>query len=168
MRTSHYTWGQVALHWLSALFIIWALVMGSYVALFNVSATFKAMIAALNVSLSMLFIPFFAVRTWLRIRHLRAHGHSPGERLAGWVHNLIYSVTGLVLATGVLMMNRPIEIFSWLTLPQPLLDPLWLQRFHVLHVGLNVLLAALVVLHVLAVVKHEWAGVRVLRRMKWG
>lgn len=165
MKPAHYTFTQVSLHWLSAAFILWALVMGFSVMLLDVSSAFKATIAGLNVSLSILFIPVFALRTWLRLRHLRAHGHRPGERLAGVIHNVIYAVTALVLLTGVLMMDRPIQVFSWVTLPQPILDPVWDHRFHTLHAACNALLGMLVALHVLAVVKHEAVGKRVLRRM---
>lgn len=165
MKPAHYTFTQIGLHWLSALFILWALVMGFSVMLLDVTPGFKATIAGLNVSLSILFIPVFALRTWLRLRHLRDHGHRPGERLAGVIHNVIYAVTALVLLTGVLMMDRPIQVFDWVTLPQPILDPVWDHRFHTLHAACNALLGMLVALHVLAVVKHEALGKPVLRRM---
>ena len=165
MASTRYSPAQIVLHWLSAAFIIWALVMGSSVMLLDVTPGFKATIAGLNVSLSILFIPIFAFRTWLRLGHVRQHGHRDGERLAGVIHNVIYAVTALVLLTGVLMMNRPIQVFDWVTLPQPILDPLWDHRFHTLHAGCNALLAMLVALHVLAVVKHQAAGTPVLRRM---
>ncbi|WAH58381.1 cytochrome b/b6 domain-containing protein [Pseudomonas silvicola] len=165
MASKIYSPAQVLLHWLSAAFILWALVMGFSVMLLDVTPGFKAAIAGLNVSLSILFIPVFALRTWLRLAHLRRYGHRPGEQLAGVIHNVIYAVTALVLLTGVLMMNRPIQVFDWLTLPQPILDPEWDHRFHTLHAGCNVLLGLLVALHVLAVVKHEAVGKPVLRRM---
>lgn len=165
MKTIPYSATQVMLHWLSAVFILWALIMGSSVAVFDVSPEFKSMIAALNVSLSVLFIPFFVVRALLRIGYLKRHGAQADERLAGFIHNLIYAVTGVVLVTGVLMMNRPIQVFSWFTLGQPLTNPLWLHRFHTLHIVANALLGALVVLHMLAVVKHQLSGKPVLRRM---
>lgn len=167
MNTRTYTTAQVALHWLSALFILWALVMGFYVSLFNVSTHFKEAVAALNVSLATLFIPFFILRFYLRVKSMRERKVKT-EPLVSFIHNLIYAVTGLVLVTGVLMMDRPIDVFDWFTLPQPITHTVWLNAFMKVHLVSNGVLGILVALHVLAVVKHEWAGTRVLQRMRFG
>ena len=165
MNHSKYTCAQVTLHWLSAFIILWSLSAGSYVALFNVSADLKLTITALNISLTTLFIPFFIVRIYLRLNHLRKYSSGPGELLATFVHNVIYLVTGMVLLTGVLMMDRPITVFNWLTVPQLITSPQLLRGLHAAHQQSTEVLGLLVLLHLLAVVKHEVSGNRILKRM---
>ncbi|WP_397452788.1 cytochrome b [Pseudomonas sp. NA-150] len=167
MRQNKYSSAQIALHWLSAFVILWSLCAGTYVTLFDVPPGVKLTLTALNISLTTLFIPFFLMRAVLRIDYLRKHSPGPGELLAAFVHNLIYLVTGLVLVTGVLMMDRPIVVFDWLTLPQLLTRPDLLQGFHTAHRNSTELLGLLVGLHLLAVVKHELSGNRILQHMSF-
>lgn len=163
--TARYAPLRVVLHWLSAIFILWALVMGSYVSFLPETAQLRVQVAQLNVALATMFIPLFAWRLWLRVRAEQPPSRGLGEHAAHWVHWLLYLVTGLVLVTGVLMMNRPIRIFDWLTLPQPLHDPTLLRGLMQVHGVSCAVLAGLIGLHVLAVIKHELGGNRVLRRM---
>ena len=165
MSDRKYSRAQIALHWLSAFYIVWALIMGFSVSLFQVTAEFKATVAAINISLATLFIPFFIIRLYLRYQFIRKRLHRSAKPLVSFIHNLIYLIISLVLVSGVLMMDRPIEVFSLLTLPQPIHDPAWLTGFKKVHLLSNSLLGGLISLHVLAVIKHEWAGTRVLRRM---
>ncbi|MBO9551690.1 cytochrome b/b6 domain-containing protein [Pseudomonas sp.] len=165
MSVAKYSPAQIALHWLSAAIILWSLCAGTYMSLFDVSQRNRLLFTALNISLTTLFIPFFVVRVWLRLAHLRKHPAVPGERLARFVHNIIYLATGMVLATGVLMMDRPIVVFEVLTLPAPLSAPDVLEVFHRLHRYSTEALGGLVGLHLLAVIKHELSGHRVLRNM---
>lgn len=165
MRAGKYSFVRAALHWLSAAFILWALIMGAFAGTLAEGAPLRTGVAALNVSLATLFVPVFIWRLWLRLRAPRERPVSLGDHVAHWAHNLLYLLTGSVLLTGLLMMNRPIRIFDWLTLPQPLHEPKLLHRLMQLHTAACLLLAALVVLHVLAVIKHEASGRRVLRRM---
>ncbi|WP_213875592.1 cytochrome b/b6 domain-containing protein [Pseudomonas sp. dw_358] len=165
MSAGRYSPVRIALHWLSAAFILWALIMGAYAGTLAEDAPLRTGVAALNVSLATLFIPLFAWRLWLRLRAERQAPKTLAEHAAHWAHNLLYLLTGAVLVTGVLMMNRPIRVFDWLTLPQPLHDPALLHRLMQVHAGSCAVLGALVLLHVLAVIKHEASGRRVLRRM---
>ncbi|WP_433740404.1 cytochrome b [Pseudomonas putida] len=167
MTHSKYTTAQIALHWLSAFIILWSLCMGSYVALFNASPDIKSMITALNISMTTLFIPFFLLRTILRINHLHKHPAGPGELLATFVHNLIYLITAIVLLTGVLMMDRPITVFGLLSMPQLITDPQLLHSFHAAHQDSTGMLGGLLLLHLLAVAKHELSGNHILRNMSF-
>lgn len=153
---------QVVLHWLSALVIIWTLVSGGYILLFGAGGRGAMIITDFNVALTTLFIPLFLLRCYYRWR-LPASGG-----LAGWVHRAMYGVTGAVLLTGVLMMTRPIDLFGWVQIPQPLYAPELLMAFNFLHKVASLLLAGLVILHVAAVVWHECNGRRILRRMWFG
>jgi cytochrome b561 len=167
MNHSKYSKAQIVLHWLSAFIILWSLCAGSYVALFNVSPGIKSIMTALNISMTTLFIPFFLVRVVLRVNHLRKYTAGPGELLATFVHNLIYLITGMVLLTGVLMMDRPITVFGVLSMPALITAPHLLRGFHAAHQQSTGMLGGLVLLHLLAVVKHELSGNRILRRMRF-
>ncbi|MGH8387929.1 MAG: cytochrome b [Pseudomonas sp.] len=167
MSHSKYTTAQVALHWLSAFIILWSLCTGSYVALFNATPDTKSMITALNISMTTVFIPFFLLRTILRIRHLHKYPAGPGELLATFVHNLIYLITAMVLLTGVLMMDRPITVFGLLSMPQLIANPELLHDFHAAHQDSTGMLGGLLLLHLLAVAKHELSGNRILKNMSF-
>ncbi|WP_261985193.1 cytochrome b [Pseudomonas arsenicoxydans] len=167
MSHHKYTWAQVALHWLSAFVILWSLCTGSYVALFNVSPHMKSIMTALNISMTTLFIPFFLMRVVLRVNHLRHYTVVPGELLATFVHNLIYLITGMVLLTGVLMMDRSITVFGALSMPPLITNPQLLSGLHAAHQQSTAILGGLVLLHLLAVVKHEFSGNRILKRMSF-
>jgi len=87
------------------------------------------------------------------------------ERLASWMHKSIYLMTAVVLLTGILMMDRPINIFDLVLIPAPLNDLQWIDRFFVIHVWACVMLLVQVALHIAAVIKHEMCGRRILKKM---
>nr|WP_229631855.1 cytochrome b/b6 domain-containing protein [Pseudomonas quercus] len=156
------------LHWLNAGIILWALLAGFYVALLPVAADVKHWVAWVNVSLTTLMIPLFIWRCLLAFRRRgRAVAQPPAlmGRLATAVHLLLYFTITVVLVTGVLMMERPIVVFGWFALPQPLQSPALTGGFHTVHIASCYVLAGLVGVHVLAVLKHALAGQPVLRRM---
>lgn len=168
MTVYAYSTSRVLLHWFSAAIILWTLASGFYVALAQVSPPLKQGVAFINVSLTTVLIPFFGWRLALFIASHRSSALrrlSWAERCALAAHTLIYFIVTLVLATGVLMMDRPINVFDLFTFAQPVKDPQWLARFFNLHVGACLLLAALILLHVGAVVVHERRGQRILRHM---
>jgi cytochrome b561 len=167
MNHSKYSSAQIALHWLSAFIILWSLIAGTCVALFNVSEGLRTTFTALNISLTTLFIPFFIVRVCLRLNHLCKYKPGPGEWPAIFVHNLIYLITGIVLVTGVMMMNRPVVVFGWASFPQLITEPNLLRGFHAAHQQSTAMLGLLVLLHLAAVVKHEVSGNRILKRMSF-
>jgi cytochrome b561 len=71
----------------------------------------------------------------------------------------------IVLVTGVLMMDRPINVFGLVEIPQPLGNSFLIAQFTTVHVWACGVLSALIALHVGAVIVHEICGRRVLRRM---
>ncbi len=158
---------QIVLHWLSAAVILWALGSGFLVAFVEVSAGTEARISALNVSLTALLTPLFALRMLMAWRHRHLRIHAPGlmGKLARYAHLSLYIVTTLVLASGILMMDRDIQIFGLLRIPAPVTAPLVLETIHGVHRYACVVLAGLVALHVGAVVLHQWRRTPVLQRM---
>lgn len=163
-----YTRIQVLLHWFSAIIILWATLSGFYVALFDVADATRQAIGFLNVSLTFTLIPFFALRVLLAL--LRASAVQPTSA-EGWAarlaHFAIYLTTIVVLITGVLMMDRDINVFNVLTLPPPLIDVQLTSAFNAAHKYACMVLAGLLVLHIAAVIKHHASGNPVLKRMRW-
>lgn len=168
MKILPYTYAQKILHWLSSAVIIWTLISGFYISSVEVPTSTKNWLELFNVSLTTLFIPFFIVRIYLFLRHhhqLRKAGARTVERLASFVHSLIYAMISTILVTGVLMMNHPINIFNLITIPQPLDALYWTSLFFTLHIWACIGLSSLVILHILALVKHEISGRRILANM---
>lgn len=168
MSVSGYSGQRVWLHWLSAAIIVWTLASGFYVATVEVPAQIRQWVAFINVSLTTVFIPFFAWRLWLFVVHVRStnlNAISLEKTLVSFVHTLIYLTVTVVLVTGVLMMDRPIDVFAVVEITQPLSDPALIGLFLKIHVWSCLLLALLILLHVGAVIVHELCGHRVLRRM---
>lgn len=168
MTVLGYSTQRVWLHWLSAAVIIWTLASGFYVAYVDVPARVGERVAFINVSLTTVFIPFFVWRLFIFFVHARqtsVNTLSSMEKLALFAHTLIYLMVAVVLVTGVLMMDRPIDVFGWFDIAQPLSDPALITRFSTVHIGACLVLALLIAMHVGAVIFQELCGHRVLRRM---
>jgi cytochrome b561 len=110
----------------------------------------------------------FILRLYVRQRHPKP-APTAGQRIeqfsAALVHALLYGAVGLVLVTGTLMMDRPINVFNVFSIPNLINDPYWLSMLFNVHEAGCAILGILVVTHIAAVVKHEWAGKRVVGRM---
>lgn len=165
-----YTCQQVFLHWLSAVVIIWAILSGFYVALFKVSPQIKSVIGFVNVSTTTLFIPFFLLRIYYFFRYGKPVVNKPktlSAYLANFIHFLLYMNIATVLVTGVLMMDRDINVFNWFLIPQPVHQAALTTLFHQYHAFSCTMLALLVLLHVSAVFKHHLSGNKILSRMQF-
>lgn len=71
------------------------------------------------------------------------------------------------MATGVLMMDRSINVFNLFAISPFLSDPATIARYTQVHVLSCVLLLLMLVLHIGAVVLHEKRGKRVMARMSF-
>ncbi|QUG77114.1 cytochrome B [Erwinia sp. E602] len=163
-----YSQPRIWLHWLSAAVIIWGTMSGFYIPLGKPDAETAGLISFINVSLTTCFIPFFV----LRIIYCMKHKSPPEEamqkgtnKIARVMHLVLYVNITVVLVTGVLMMERDINVFNLFSFPAPLSQPHLTQFFHSLHIVFCASLALLVLLHILAVVKHQLAGKGVMHRM---
>jgi len=165
---SKYAWQQVILHWLSAAIIIWATLTGFYVALFDVSPQLKNWMGFFNASLTTVFIPLFILRLWFMFRLGKPKQEKPATlatHAAEIAHMLLYLTISLVLVSGVLMMEREINVFNLFVIPQPIEALSLTQLFNRIHIISCAVLGGLVLLHILAVIKHELFGNRIMRRM---
>lgn len=168
MKRVGYSRLQIALHWISAAVILWALLSGFFVSVIKVAPETKSIVGFINVSVTALFIPVFILRLYISVRgsHTSREVARPFmECLASWMHKSIYLMTAVVLLTGILMMDRPINIFDLVLIPAPLNDLQWIDRFFVIHVWACVMLLVQVALHIAAVIKHEMCGRRILKKM---
>jgi cytochrome b561 len=169
MNTERYDRLSRFLHWVSAAVIIWASLSGFYLATLEPAAALGAWLSWFNVSLTTAFTPVFVMRIIHAIRTSKpASLNVPRwqQRLAHLVHALLYAMTSVVLASGVLMMNHDISVFGLVTLPKPIADPDWNLYFYTMHRQSCAALFLLVLLHVAAVVRHMRAGRPVLARMR--
>ncbi|WP_019211452.1 cytochrome b [Yersinia massiliensis] len=163
-----YSWQQIVLHWISAVIIVWATVTGFYVALFDVAPTLKTLIGFINVSLTTLFIPVFIIRLYYYFTAEKPEEINTTRLtifIAHAVHFIIYLNIMIVMVTGVLMMERDINVFGLFMIPQPIHNLAVTSTFNTVHIISCTTLAALVLLHIAAVIKHELSGKRVLKRM---
>jgi cytochrome b561 len=159
---------QIVLHWLSAAVILWALVTGSLLSVVDVDDEFKSSVASFNVSLTSLFIPLFILRAWLAFLPSlgdRTFAASTSQRLARIAHCAIYVLTAVVLLTGVLMMKERADVFGLVRFGPVLTQPELHEWFTRLHIGSCIALAALLALHIAAVINHQMRGNPVLKRM---
>ena len=156
------------LHWLSAVVILWALASGLAMAADLLGPTPKAAVSDFNVAITTVFLPIFLLRMAWTLAGKRPGPLSEqrGQQLAARVgHCALYAMTSVVLLSGVLMMDRPIDLFGLVNLPQPLTNAQWCEWFADLHRNSSKYLTGLLVLHLAAVAWHELRGRRVLQRM---
>lgn len=170
MTSSSYSAQRMWLHWSSAVVILWTLASGFYVASFDLRPDIEQCIAFINVSLTTVFIPFFVWRAFIYLSHARRASLRAlplMKKAAHGMHAMIYLNIAIVLITGVLMMNRPIDVFGVVDIPQLLSDPQLVSLFFTVHIWACIALSLLIMLHVGAVIFHEACGRRILRRMSW-
>lgn len=157
------------LHWLSALVILWATVSGLFMAFFELDAEIKKQILDFNLSITLVFMPFFLWRTVHRIQRgvpPYANSLSTGQtQLASSMHTLLYAIVWIVLLSGVLMLDQDFSVFTVGDFAHLINDESALVLFRQIHHFASYLLTACIVLHVFAVVKHEYKGVRILNRI---
>lgn len=157
------------LHWLSALVILWATISGFYLILFNNEESIKHQISELNVSITVVFVPFFCWRVIYRIKHgIPSYGNLLSEReakIAKAMHILLYTLVTVVLLSGVLMMEKDFTVFNLFSISRLIDTPEIQEAFRILHMYSTRILAVCIVLHVLASVKHEISGKRIFKRM---
>ncbi|MCU1717751.1 cytochrome b/b6 domain-containing protein [Pseudomonas sp. 5P_3.1_Bac2] len=167
MPTRPYSRLHVLLHWVFAVIIIWATVSGFANALYRLPPAAVDAINFINVSLTSVLIPLLGLRILCALDHSTvAHSGNRAMRLlAKGGHLALYVVTAVTLLTGVLMMERPINVFGLLYIQQPLHDPVLTSFFNTQHKNACIVLGFLVSGHVAAVLLHTLSGTPILRRM---
>ncbi|NQZ87802.1 MAG: cytochrome b/b6 domain-containing protein [Saccharospirillaceae bacterium] len=169
MNTVKYDITAKILHWLSALVILWATIGGLYIILLDTEEHIKLQISELNISITTLFIPIFCFRILYRVTRKSPleQGIMPTieEKMARLMHNFLYALVSFVLISGILMMDRPVPIFDLFQFTQLLDNSDIITTFKILHKYSTQLLAVCILLHIMAVIKHEIMGKKILKRM---
>lgn len=168
MSAQKYTATGRILHWISAAVIIWATLSGFVLASLPDNSTLRPVLSSFNVSLTTAFVPVFLFRLAYVCRARRpARLPQPmrQQRLATAAHALLYALTTIVLASGIMMMDHAVDVFGLVQLPNPVTDPIWNRRFYLAHRTSCITLFLLILLHVAAVVRHHRAGRPILTRM---
>jgi cytochrome b561 len=157
------------LHWVSALVILWATISGLYIAFSNTEDHIKLHITELNISITTLFIPIFFFRILYRmISKVPPHSASISTvemKMASLMHKFLYALVSTVLLSGVLMMDNPISIFNTFQFTPFLDNSNSVDFFNTLHKYATQLLAFCIFIHIVALIKHEVRGEKILRRM---
>jgi cytochrome b561 len=141
---------------------------GMYVAAVEVAPPVKEAITSFNVSLTTVFIPFFAWRVWHALATPRPPHTQIGrlnQRIAAMAHLSLYVLVVVVQVSGVLMMDREYSLFGLFMMPKLMPDAAINEHFAYIHKMACRLLAGLVLVHVLAVVHHGMRGRDILSRM---
>lgn len=156
-------------HWVFAVAIIYASVAG-YTLTELADGPVRDFLSRLNMSLATVLIVLFPLRViwrFVRVEPRALAGVSAGQRvLAHGVHTLLYLVILVVLASGFLMVPNGYSFFGLIEIHTPFAKGALTGKCQAIHHAGCAVLAGLVVLHVLAVAKHQLIARRdVLRRM---
>ncbi len=157
------------LHWIFAAGIIYASIAGYTVARLS-SGPERDVLSRLNMSIATVLIVLFPLRVYWKFARIEPRalpGVSQAQRtLANGVHALMYVTIFVVLASGFLMVPNGYSFFGLVEIHTPFVNGPLTEEFFVIHRAACALLAGLVMLHVLAVVKHQLISrIDVLRRM---
>jgi superoxide oxidase len=156
------------LHWISAAVILWAMISGFTVGNLPQNSELRRSITDFNVALTTIFIPVFALRIYVRLK-LPAPAPLSASALhriaAQTAHATLYILVSFVLFSGVFAVDHPASIFGIWTL-QPVALPLsYRDNVTTIHSTACRALGGLVLLHVLAVFRHQSAGRDAVSRM---
>lgn len=163
-----YTKTARILHWFSAAVILWATVTGGMLAFFDINEALKQAIIRFNIATTALFIPVFAFRIVYAVFSSKPQPPNIARwniRLARINHLLLYLTTAIVLLSGVLMMGEKIDLYGIFSINNPVSAPYWNRFFASLHTVTCSVLALLITIHVMAVIRHRLAGVKLISRM---
>ncbi len=167
--SNNFSFTAKTLHWLSAVVILWAMSTGLYITFFDVNPDLKKELLSLNVAITFIFIPFFLWRIIHKVQKGIPNYHkslSEAEvKIAKPIHHLLYVLICITLISGTLMIDHEINIFNVFSFPQLIQDNELITYFKIGHMYICRILAVFIILHIIAVIKHEVTGTRILKRM---
>ncbi|WP_035059338.1 cytochrome b [Andreprevotia chitinilytica] len=147
------------MHWVFAVAIIYATCAGFALHVIT-NPTAWRIISVLNMSLATCLIVMFPIRyLWKFFRKEPAEIDSiPAVQIsaAHLVHSLIYVLTAVVLTSGFLMVPDGYSFFGFLHIPTLFQAGPVTSHWNAIHRFGCMTLAAIVVLHVAAVLKHRF------------
>lgn len=148
------------LHWVMAVSIIYNLLTGYLLLFFLDDPQQFSVLSEINISLAYVGFNLFLLRwVWSFFRHevMAISGVSVlQQHLAHLVHSLLYFNLFVVYVSGLLMMKHPFEVFGLVTINNLINIAEVNDFFFSLHRFSCVSLTLLILLHVLAALKHQW------------
>jgi cytochrome b561 len=175
-RNTDHSWGLAAqgLHWLMAVLVIGLWLLGTYMTGLRPSPP-RARLYAIHETIGLTILALALVRLAWRLANptprLPVALLRPERILARTSHAALYLLILLVPVTGFIRVQKapdmsPILLFGRWPLPALLAPgPAAADFCSALHQSLTNFLAILIVLHVVAALKHHLEGDDVLRRM---
>lgn len=149
-----------SLHFIMACIILYTLNAGflSYL----VSKPFFDILSVLNMSLATLALPLFCIRyVWAFFRETPALPDTiPNwqQSFAKLCHSLMYLFMFAVFLSGFMMLEKPYSFFWLFDIQNPITSPIINAFFFEAHVIICRVLAIMVILHLLAVIKHHYVN----------
>ena len=155
-----YGWISIALHWVTAVWVVALLYFGSSID--GLEGTERSIAVVRHTSLAILGYVILALRIVWRLRF----GHpGPNEaqrgfayQLGKWTHMVIVIALALMLVSGPLMAwfgGREIAVYDWLAIPSPFPQSYAVSdAFHALHTACAVAILVGILLHLGGVYKH--------------
>ncbi|WP_165096752.1 MULTISPECIES: cytochrome b [unclassified Caballeronia] len=156
-------------HWVFAAGIIYASITGYTLAQLSAGPE-RDFLSRLNMSIATVLIVLFPLRVCWKFVRIEPRAlpdvSELQNELAHRVHILMYLTIFAVLVSGFLMVPNGYSFFGLVEIHTPFVKGALTDKLFVIHRASCALLAGLVVLHVLAVVKHQLiTRNNVLRRM---
>lgn len=167
-KTSRYDLFSRSLHWVVAVGIIYAMIVG-YSLHFISEPTVHHFFSELNMSLATVVTLLMIVRfIWRFFRHSVPYGgHITGYKkgLVIFLHEIFYLIIFVVLISGFLMLEKGYHLFWSIHIPQPIVNADINKFFFTVHRWSCIALGIMLFLHVMAVIKHHMEKKEILSRM---
>ncbi|MCL1127756.1 cytochrome b [Shewanella surugensis] len=147
-------------HWFMAIIIVYTMLAGFSLHIIDEHSSLWFFISQLNISLAFLSALIFIPRwVWSFFRTEPAQVTMPTlqRNVANMFHSLLYLLMFFVYITGFLMLSEPVVILGHLNYVNPLIqhDNIC-DLFFIFHRFSCYFLFFLIIIHVLAVIKHQY------------
>ena len=176
LRNTSQGYGQasILLHWVMAILIIALFVLGKYMVDLNYYDPWYQKAPALHRSFGVVMAALLVFRTGWRLSNLvpEPMGRPWELRAAVWMHRLFYALIAVIVVSGYLTTTatgQPVTVFGWFDIPATL-SGIENQEDIAgeIHEWLTNILIMLVVIHMLAALKHHFLNRdATLRRILW-
>lgn len=157
------------LHWSMAFIIIYASISGYVMHLLDPSTSAFQFLSVLNMSLATVATPLLIIRYLWKFFRIspKSVSISPVQKsIAKLTHSLLYFLMFIVFSSGHLMLAESYSFFWLIDINNLISNPDINQFFFKIHKTSCMTLFLCVILHVLAVVKHQWiAKINILALM---
>ena len=156
-------------HWVAAVLIIYTMIVG-FSLRFLVDTPYFSFFSILNMSIGTLVVPIMLIRyVWKFFRPAVAYPtelSNANKNMAHLMHELFYLLIFVMLISGFLMLTHDYALFWMIHIPQPIDNPEVNAFFFIVHRMSIIAVLTMLVLHIVAVAKHQWINKRnILGRM---